>query len=159
VVGNALVRVFDPRNNDSTDFLEPYSWSPARGWVPFRLSSAAMAAIVSLNSHGMGVGPGFAFGNDSARAVLYDLSAGTGEDQFSTSPFYNNIRPTGINDSGLISADADLLDTANGPVTIALVNGLVLPPGVAYDRTAGINSAGIVAGESNRLPVLWIPNP
>jgi hypothetical protein len=37
--------------------------------------------------------------------------------------------------------------------------GLILPPGVIGDQTAGINNAGIIGGQSNGLPVLWIPNP
>ncbi|MDQ2768594.1 MAG: hypothetical protein M3Y30_15745, partial [Gemmatimonadota bacterium] len=98
--------------------------------------------------------------------VLYDVAAGTADPEIPSTPF-NNIAPTGINDSQLISENADILDLAseNPPLPVAQVAsqstsaGLVLPPGVIGDHTAGINSAGIVAGQSNGLPVLWIPNP
>lgn len=164
VVGNAIVPGPDPHSGnpaDSANFVRPFSWSPAGGWVPFRLSGqVSVAEIVSLNSHGAAVG--FGAGPNEfnvSRAVFYDLAAGTGEDELSVSTFIHNVTPTGINDSGLFSANADL-ELENGTEgPIALVDWRILPPGVLGDVTAGINSAGIVGGQSNGVPVLWIPNP
>ena len=169
IVGNAIVRAPDPHSGnsaDSADFEEPFSWSHAGGWLPFRLTQVTVAKIVSLNTHGIAVG--FGAGPNELnlnRGVLYDVAAGTGEGEFPDIPFILNIEPTGINDSHLISANAEFAPATGPGGPIALVtststsSGLVLPPGVIGDRTAGINSAGIIAGQSNGLPVLWIPNP
>jgi len=80
---------------------------------------------------------------------------------------FSAIFPTGINESGLVSETAEAVDqtTENNLGTVGLLAGFgsgfgqVLPPGVIGDVTAGINSAGIVGGNSEGLPVLWIPNP
>ncbi|MDQ2766338.1 MAG: hypothetical protein M3Y30_04205, partial [Gemmatimonadota bacterium] len=75
VVGNAIVHVPDPRTGDSTDFPEAFSWSPAGGWHPFLLEGfLATSKIVSVNSHGRGVGPGLVFNNPFVHGVLYDVA-------------------------------------------------------------------------------------
>jgi hypothetical protein len=156
VVGTAVVPTPDPRTGGTSNFPKPYSWSPAKGWVPFQLNGFVfVATIVSVNSHGRGVG--FGSGPNSfnvVRQIVYDLAAGTGQDEFPSSPFVS-VAPTGINDSGSISANAD---PGTGG-SVALGPGGILPPGLDGDSTAGINSAGIIGGQSNGLPVLWIPNP
>jgi len=160
VVGNALVRMPDPQFGDSSNFEQPFSWSPAGGWSPFESSSfTTVAAIVSLNAHGRGVGWGFCFCNHiNSNEIFYDVAAGTVEGRFANPPFIN-IDPTGINDSDHVSANGEF-DAGNGTSgRLPLIDGQVLPPGVLGDRTAGINSAGMVAGQSNGLPVLWVPNP
>ena len=161
VVGNADVRVFDGRVMDFVNLPEPYSWSPAKGWQPFSyIAGATSAVIVSLNSHGVAVGFGVGPNNfGDVRAIVYDVVDGLADDSPASKDFFDGVEPTGINDSQLISANASL-STENGPGrSVALVGGHLLPPGVIGDRTAGINSAGIVAGNSDGLPVLWIPNP
>jgi hypothetical protein len=160
VVGNAIVRVLDPRTSDSADFEQPFSWSSAGGWRPLQLQGVAMARVVSLNAHGMAVGSGLQFLSTIVRSVLYDVAAGTGVGSTEgETPFFNGIEPTGINDSQLISANAVAIDANGQPLgSIALGGGLVLPPGALGDLTAGINTAGIIGGQSNALPVLWIPN-
>jgi hypothetical protein len=160
VVGTAIVPTPDPRTGGTSNFPRPYSWSPAGGWVPFRLNDFVfVATIVSLNSHGRAVG--FGAGPNSfnlVREIGYDVAAGTGEDEFPSYPILS-VAPTGINDSGLISANGDFA-SANGPGgSVALGPGGILPPGVLGDATAGINSAGVIGGQSEGLPVLWIPNP
>ncbi len=167
VVGNAIVRDRDPHSmtGDSADFPEPFSWSHAGGWVPFRLDGVTVAYIVSLNSHGIAVGFGSGPNFSNTLGVLYDVAAGTGEGELSGVPLFQGIAPTGINDSRLISENG-ILNPDNGTAgPIALVSstdpsgGRLLPPGVLGDQTAGINSAGIIGGQSEGLPVLWIPNP
>lgn len=172
VVGNAVVTSSDPRTGGLHDFQRPFSWSPVGGWHAFfqdRNTSMADARIESLNSHGIGVGSGVAFNFPEVDGIFYDLVAGTGADEETTNlPYFNEIFPTGINDSLLVSETAQLAN-ADDIATVALVAvqpigtgvgpGLVLPPGAIGDRTAGINSAGIIGGQSNGLPVLWIPNP
>ena len=169
VVGNAIVRTPDPRTGDFGDFPEAFSWSPAGGWLPFaRTGLLAVTTIVSLNSHGIGVGSGLEFNFPEVQGVYYDLAAGTAaQHEGSNLPFFNAVFPTGINDSQQISETAEAFDSQNGSDlgSVALVSigsvgpGLVLPPAVSGDRTAGINSMGIIGGQSNGLPVLWIPNP
>jgi len=91
--------------------------------------------------------------------MFYDVAAGTGNGEFNQPPF-DAVTPTGINDSQLISEDASYFHPVSGPPgSVALVSGKILPPGVFDDRSAGINSAGIVAGNSDGSAVLWIPNP
>jgi hypothetical protein len=168
VVGTALVR--EPASHsgdpaDSADFDEPFSWSHEGGWLPFRLENVTVAVIVSVNSHGIAVGSGSGPNFSNTLGVLYDVAAGTGEGEFPGTTFFNAIEPTGINDSRLISENALVSPETGSDGMIALVSststggGRVLPPGVIGDRTAGINSAGIIGGQSNGLPVLWIPNP
>ena len=161
VVANAMVREPDPHTGDSTNLPEPYSWSPARGWESFTYDNSATTAIfTSLNSHGTGVG--IAVGPNSfniIRATVFDLTTLVGDDSPPSHQPFDSIFPTGINDSGAISANADFSPEGEFEGQVGLVNGRVLPPGVFGDRTAGINSAGIVAGNSNGSAVLWIPNP
>lgn len=160
VVGNALVRMPDPQFGDSSNFEQPFSWSPAGGWRPFQPSSfTTIAGIVSLNAHGRGVGFGFCFCNHiNFDEIFYDVAAGTVDARSPNAPFLN-VDPTGINDFDHVSANA-AFDTGNGTSgRLPLVDGQVLPPGLFGDRTAGINSVGIVAGNSNGSAVLWIPNP
>jgi hypothetical protein len=166
VVGTAFVREPASHNGDPTDsadFPEPFSWSHSGGWLPFRLSMVTTAYIVSLNSHGIAVGFGSGPNFSNTLGVLYDVAAGTGDGELSEVQLFQHIAPTGINDSRLISENAFLNQGTGGP--IALVSktdgsgGRLLPPGVIGDQTAGINSAGIIGGQSNGLPVLWIPNP
>jgi hypothetical protein len=160
VVGIAIVPTPDPRTGGTSNFPRPYSWSPAGGWVPFSLdANVFVATIVALNSHGQGVGFGSGPNSfNSVREIRYDVAAGTGVDELS-GPTILNVAPTGINDSGLVSATADIFPGDGTSGSIGLVNGRILPPGVLGDRTAGINSTGIVGGQSEGLPVLWIPNP
>ena len=164
VVGNAIVRAIDLRDGELRDFRRPFSWSPAGGWHSFIHEGAHLYTgnIVSLNSHGMGVGSGNQYLIPDVTQIFYDLAAGTAtpNDDYNL-PFFNEVFPTGINDSQQSSETAQL---ANVPdvETVALVgsqHGGVLPPGVIGDKTAGINNAGIVGGQSEGLPVLWIPNP
>jgi hypothetical protein len=169
VVGNAIVRTPDPRTGGFSDFPEAFSWSPAGGWLPFvNEGFLATARIVSLNAHGIGVGSGLVFNFPEVEGVFFDLAAGTADPhEGSNLPFFNAVFPTGINDAQQISETAGAFDSQNGIElgSVALVSvqsvgpGLVLPPGVSGDQTAGINSAGIIGGQSNGLPVLWIPNP
>jgi hypothetical protein len=169
VVANAIVRTPDPRTGGFGDFPEAYSWSPAGGWLPFaRTGLLAVTTIVSLNSHGIGVGSGLEFNFPEVQGVYYDLAAGTAaQHEGSNLPFFSAVVPTGINDSQQISETAEAFDAQNGRDlgSVALVSfqsvsaGSVLPPGISGDKTAGINNAGVIGGQSNGLPVLWIPNP
>jgi hypothetical protein len=169
IVGNAVVLTPDPRTGGFGNFPEAFSWSPAGGWLPFvREGMLGTATIVSVNSHGIGVGWGADFLFPIGKAVDFDLAAGTASSvDGSASPLYYDIAPTGINDSQQISETAAVVDltTGNNLGTFAMVAfqsvgiGSILPPGVKGDQTAGINSAGIIGGQSNGLPVLWIPNP
>jgi len=167
VVGNALLREPDPHSGniaDSTDFIEPYSWSHAAGWTPFRLTDLSQATIVSLNSHGKGVGSGVEINEHNlVRGVDFDVAAAIGEGEFPDNPSILDIAPSGINDSGLVAANAEFAPQAGESGLVALVGstsgGQILPPGVFGDRTAGINSAGVIVGQSEGLPVLWLPNP
>ncbi|MGE5729511.1 MAG: hypothetical protein ACM34L_12980, partial [Gemmatimonas sp.] len=140
---------------------EPFSWSPATGWRPFTFTNGAASAVIfSLNSHGVGVGIGVGPNSfNSIRAILYDVAAGIGDDSPPSHFPFDNIGPTGINDSNQISANADFVSENGTRGSVALVNGQALPPGIFGDGTAGINSAGVVGGQSNGLPVLWVPNP
>lgn len=159
VVGNAIVRAPDPQFGDSSDFEQPFSWTHAGGWRPLSTYPLSIARIVSLNAHGMAVGWGYCICNHlGSDEVFYDVASGTADAEPSSQPILD-ISPTGINDSGKISEDADFAP-GNGPLgSIALANGRILPPGVIGDRTAGINSAGIIAGNSDGSAVLWTPNP
>jgi hypothetical protein len=165
VVGNAIVHQLDPHGSgDSTALPEAYYWSHAGGWQLFSYVSGAVSEyIVSLNSHGVAVGFGVGpinFGN--VRAIVYFVAGGTADDSSpSHSEFFFDFEPTGINDSQLISENALFFsETGAGSLrSVALVGGHLLPPGVLGDFTAGINTAGIVGGQSDGLPVLWIPNP
>ncbi|MBA2683432.1 MAG: hypothetical protein H0U66_02945 [Gemmatimonadaceae bacterium] len=159
IVGNAIVRAPDPQFGDSSDFQQPFSWTPAGGWLPFSTYPSSIARIVSLNARGMAVGWGFCFCNHvNSEEIFYNVAARTAEAEPSSPPILD-ISPTGINDSAQISEDA-FFAPDNGPLEpIALANERVLPPGVPGDRTAGINSAGIIAGNSDGSAVLWTPNP
>jgi len=169
LVGNAIVLTPDPRTGGFGNFPEAFSWSPAGGWL--RLGSGgnlAVTTVASVNSHGKAVGTGFVFNIPETKAVSYDLVAGTTVfDEGSFLPFFSGIAPTGINESQQVSETAEAVDqtTENNLGTVALIAafgsglGPVLPPGVIGDQTAGINNAGIIGGQSEGLPVLWIPNP
>jgi hypothetical protein len=161
VVGIAILRVPDPQTGGSSDFTQPFSWSPVGGWRRLDLGIVASGGIASVNSHGIGVGSEYCNcdRNLIADEVLYDVAAGTSHVVFPDVSFFDNILPSGINDSGHVSAPAEFLTHDRFPGTVALVDGRVLPPGVLGDVAVGINSAGIVGGQSNNLPVLWIPNP
>jgi hypothetical protein len=159
LVGNAIVRTPDPQFGDSSDFEQPFSWTPAGGWLPFNTYPLSIAEIVALDSHGLGVGWGVCFCNHlNSEEVFYNVAAGTAEGETAFGPILDII-PTGLNDSGQISENAFFVPDSGPFEAIALVNGRVLPPGVIGDRTGGINSAGIIAGNSNGSAVLWIPNP
>ena len=159
VVGNAFVRMPDPQFGDSTDFEQPFAWTPAGGWRPFQTSPFSFASIVAVNAHGIGTGSGVCFCNHGdSNEMFYDAATGFGDGQPSSAPIFG-VTPTGLNDSGGISENAFFEPESGEFEAIALVNGRVLPPGVIGDRTGGINSAGIVAGNSNGSAVLWIPNP
>jgi hypothetical protein len=167
VVGNAIVTRPDPRTGGLHDFDVAFSWSPAGGWFPFvRLGDRVSdSRIVSVNSHGKGVGSGVEFLDPETFGILYDVAAGTiVHDEASLLPTFNEVVPTGINDAQQISETAQLAN-AHQVATVALVSfqsagpGKVLPPGVVGDVAAGINNAGIIGGQSEGLPVLWIPNP
>jgi hypothetical protein len=172
VVGNAIVLGWDPRVGYFRDFQHPYSWSPAGGWHPFfPEGEIADSRIVSLNSHGAGVGSGIEFNIPEVTGISFDAAAGTAAPYHGANlPFFNQVNPTGVNDSQRVSETAEALDASeNGVGTVALVSdlfgglgvapGLVLPPGAIGDQAVGINNAGIIGGQSNGLPVLWIPNP
>ncbi|MEO7040050.1 MAG: hypothetical protein ABI446_11875 [Gemmatimonadaceae bacterium] len=164
IVGNAIVHQPDPRAGGFADLEAPYSWSHSGGWRPLIFGQLSVGAITSLNSHGFAVGVGAgpnAF--TTIRGILFDLAAGTAQDEYPINQTIINILPTGINDSNLVSATAYFSPQETGPQgTIALVGsvggGLILPPGVLGDQALGINSAGVIAGQSNNLPVLWVPN-
>jgi hypothetical protein len=172
VVGNAIVLSWDPRVGYFRDFQQPFSWSPAGGWHPFfPVGEMADSRIVSLNSHGAGVGSGIEFNIPEVTGISFDVAAGTAAPYHGSNlPFFNQVNPTGVNDSQRVSETAEALDaTENGVGTVALVSdlsqgfgvapGRVLPPGVIGDQAVGINSAAIIGGQSNGLPVLWVPNP
>jgi hypothetical protein len=167
VVANAIVRTPDPRTGGFGDFPEAFSWSPAGGWLPVAGGGLATTTIVSVNSHGIGVGFGLEFNIPETKAAYYDLAARTTLfDEGSYLPRFNSILPTGINESQQLSETAEALDSNEndlGSVAMFAANGagigLILPPGVIGDQTAGINNSGIIGGQSNGLPVLWIPNP
>jgi hypothetical protein len=172
VVGNAIVTRPDPRTGDLRDFQVPFSWSHAGGWFPFfPLGQVGDSRITSVNSHGIGVGSTFQFLINETNGTSFDVAAGTAAVYNGPIlPFFNQAFPTGINDSQGVSETAEALDASEiGVGTVALVSGvspgsgvapgLVLPPGVIGDQAVGINSAGIIGGQSNGLPVLWIPNP
>jgi hypothetical protein len=169
LVANAIVRTPDPRTGGFSDFPEAYSWSPAGGWLRIGAGgNLAVTTIASVNSHGKAIGTGFVFNIPETKAASYDLVAGTTVfDEGSYLPFFDGIVPTGINESQQVSETGDAVDptTENSLGTVALVAGfgsglgLVLPPGVIGDQAVGINSAGIIGGQSEGLPVLWTPNP
>ncbi len=169
LVATAVVRTPDPRTGGFGDFPEAFSWSPTGGWLPIpQPGQLAVTTIVSVNSHGKAVGTGLVFNIPETKAVSYDLAAGTAVfDEGSFLPFFSAILPTGINESQQVSETAEAVDqtTENNLGTVALIAGfgsgfgLVLPPGVIGDQAVGINNAGIIGGQSNGLPVLWIPNP
>jgi hypothetical protein len=159
VVGNAIVRTPDPQFGDSSDFEQPFAWTPAGGWRPFQTYPFSIAAIVAVNSHGIGTGSGACFCNHlDSDVMFYVVATGYTEGEPSSSPIFG-VTPTGLNDSGGISENAYFAPESGELEAIALVNGRVLPPGVIGDRTGGINSAGIVAGNSDGSAVLWTPNP
>jgi hypothetical protein len=167
IVANAIVRTPDPRTGGFGDFPEAFSWSPAAGWRQVAGGPLAATTIDSVNSHGVGVGYGFEFNIPETKAAYYDLAAGTTSvDEGTNLPLFVAIAPTGINESQQVSETAEALDATEdilGSVAMVTANragiGQILPPGVIGDQTAGINSAGVIAGQSNGLPVLWIPNP
>jgi len=172
VVGNAIVLGWDPRVGYFRDFQHPYSWSPAGGWHPFfPEGEVGDSRITSVNSHGQGVGSTTQFLINETNGTSFDVAAGTASIyDGSILPFFNQVSPTGINDSQRVSVTAEALDASEtGVGTVALVSGffqvggvgpgLVLPPGVVGDVAVGINNAGIIGGQSEGLPVLWVPNP
>jgi len=169
LVANAIVLTPDPRTGGFGNFPEAFSWSPAGGWLRLgQGGNLAITTIASVNSHGKGVGTGLVFNIPEVKAVSYDLAAGTVLfDEGSYLPVFSSIFPTGINESGLVSETAEAVDqtTENNLGTVGLLAGFgsgfgqVLPPGVIGDVTVGINSAGIIGGNSEGLPVLWVPNP
>jgi hypothetical protein len=166
LVANAIVRTPDPRTGGFGNFPEAFSWSPAGGWLRVVQPGGQLAVttIVSVNSHGKGVGAALEFNIPEVKAVYYDLVAGTAAfEEGSYLPRFSAMLPTGINESQQVSETAEALDsTENDLGSVAMIGlgiGLVLPPGVIGDQTAGINSTGIIGGQSNGLPVLWIPNP
>ena len=77
-----------------------------------------------------------------ADEVFYDVAAGTTDVVLPDVSFFDNILPTGINESGHVSARADFFADGSFGGTVALVDGRVLPPGVPDDAAVGINSAG-----------------
>ena len=172
LVGNAIVTRPDPRTGNLDDFEVPFRWSPAGGWFPFfPLGEVGDSRITSVNSHGIGVGSTFQFLINELNGTFFDVAAGTALVYGGAIlPFFSGVRPTGINDSQQISVTAEALDAEEiGVGTVALVSGspgiggiapgLVLPPGLAGDQAVGINNAGIIGGQSEGLPVLWVPNP
>jgi hypothetical protein len=172
LVGNAIVTRPDPRTGNLHDFQVPFRWSPAGGWFPFfPLGQVGDSRITSVNSHGIGVGSTTQFLINETNGTAFDVAAGTASIyDGAILPFFNEVYPTGINDSQRISVTAEALDASEiGVGTVALVSGfsggpgvspgLVLPPGVIGDQAVGINNAGVIGGQSNGLPVLWIPNP
>jgi hypothetical protein len=169
LVANAIVRTPDPRTGGFGDFPEAFSWSPAGGWSYVVPPGGLLVTntIASVNSHGIGVGFGLEFNIPETKAAYYDLAAGTTIfEEGSYLPHFFSIVATGINESQQVSETAEALDASEsdlGSVAMFAANGagigLVLPPGVIGDKTAGINSAGIVAGNSDGSAVLWIPNP
>jgi len=165
VVGNAIVRTPDPRTGGFGNFSEAFSWSPAGGWLQVNGRALASTTIVSVNSHGIGVGSGLEFNIPGTKAAYFNLATGyTSYDEGSDLPFFA-IEPTGINESQQVSETAVTLLNETGLGSVAMITangagiGLILPPGVIGDQTAGINNAGIIGGQSNGLPVLWVPNP
>jgi hypothetical protein len=141
VVGNAIVRAPDPQFGDSTDFEQPFSWTPAGGWRPFSTYPYSFANIVAVNSKGIGFGSGVCFCNHlNSDEIFYDVATGAADGEPSSGPILD-ISPTGLNDSGQISENAFFAPDGGPLEPIALVNERVLPPGVIGDRTAGINSA------------------
>ena len=116
-------------------------------------------------SHGIGVGSGLEFNIPETKAAYFNLATGyTSYDEGSDLPFFA-IEPTGINESQQVSETAVTLLNETGLGSVAMITangagiGLILPPGVIGDVTVGINSAGIIGGNSEGLPVLWVPNP
>lgn len=165
VVGNAGFRVPNPNPGspgDSVDYSEPYSWSPAGGWVRLNHGPLSSAFVVSMNSHGIAVGY-----NSNSEPIYFNVGAGTGEEQFPSNPFFSEMHPTGINDSGRISAqgyyvgpDGFISGIFKPLVSSTSTSGVaVLPPGGTEATTAGINNAGIIAGNQGGAPAFWIPNP
>ena len=78
LVANAIVRTPDPRTGGFGDFPEAFSWSPAGGWASgCGGEGSAATTIVSVNSHGIGVGSGLEFNIPEVKAAYYDLVAGT----------------------------------------------------------------------------------
>jgi hypothetical protein len=167
VVGTAIVLSPDPRDGTFKDFPEAFSWSPAGGWRIAHTGSFGGTTIESVNSHGLGVGFVRVFNIPEVKAARYDIAAGTVlYSEGSYLPFFDAVEPSGINESGQISETAEAFVEGEPIVgSVALiatdieVPGLVLPPGVVGDKTAGINNAGVVGGQSEGRPVLWIPIP
>jgi hypothetical protein len=169
VVGNAGFRVPNPdpgAPGDSVNYSEPYSWSPSAGWVRLRHGPVSNSRIVAMNSHGIAVG--VSVGPHEVRPIYFNVGAGTGEEEFPPNPFFSEMRPTGINDSERISATGYFV----GPggfisgifkplVSSTSTAGIaVLPPGGTEATTAGINNAGVIAGNQGEFePAIWIPNP
>ncbi len=168
LVANTIVVTPDPRTNDFGNFPHAFSWSPAGGWVSIANPNLYWTTIASVNSHGIGVGTGFQFFIPAANPIYYDLPARTADyNDGGQEPFFHSMVATGINESNQVSEFGFARDQTTGHdfgnVGVVTTNGvgigLVLPPGVAGDSTAGINNAGVIGGKSEGLPVLWVPNP
>lgn len=166
IVGNAVFPVPNPHPGvpgDQPTYNEPYSWSHSGGWVRLRRGPVSDVYIASVNSHGIAVGWSR---NDGP--VYFDVGAGTGEERFSANPFFPTMIPSGINDSGRVSGKGNYVrpdGSSNGsdlPLVGSTSTGMVavLPPGGPPESwAAGINSAGMIAGNLSFDAALWIPNP
>ena len=165
LVGNASFNVLNP-SPGAPGYTEPYSWSPAEGWVRLRHGPVSDSRIVSINSHGVAVG--MSIGPHEIRPIYFNVGAVTGEQEFPSNPSFSEMRPTGINDSERISAtgyyvspDGFISGIFKPLVSSTSTAGIaVLPPGGTEATTAGINNAGVIAGNQGELePAIWIPNP
>jgi hypothetical protein len=82
LVGNAIIPTPNPQTGGISNYVHPFSWSPAGGWSPLDLGILALANIVSVNSHGRGVGFGFCLCNHiSGDEEFYDFAAATTDDE------------------------------------------------------------------------------
>jgi hypothetical protein len=164
VVGNASFNVLNP-NPDLPHYGEPYSWSPAAGWVRLRRGPVSNSEVVAMNSHGIAVG--LSVGPHESHLIYFNVGAGTGEEEFAPGPFFSEVRPTGINDSERVSATGYYVSPGGfisgifkPLVTSTSIAGIaVLPPGGTEATTAGINNAGVIVGNQGEFePAIWIPN-
>ena len=165
IVGNADFNVPGP-SSGVVAYTEPYAWSHAEGWVRLPHGPVSNSTIVSVNSHGIAVGR--IRGAHEVRPIFVDIPSGTGEQEFPPNPFFSGMNPTGINDSNRISATGYIVDPGGfiSGIFKPLVSSTstagiaVLPPGGTEATTAGINNAGVIAGNQGEFePAIWIPNP